>query len=156
MTLRDALGVDARHVYERVDEVLNSEDGIILLVDRRHATSYLQGFALSGCQIELCRWSLNAQSAHSPLVSGPDTGGRVMTNRTRVTLITALTALSLNAGRVWLTGALKSVSLLAIVFLPTPKAFRGNRGSPSVSSTTISSDNSPISASHAGRDLCVP
>jgi nitrogen fixation-related uncharacterized protein len=37
-----------------------------------------------------------------------------MTNRTRVTLITALTALSLNAGRVWLTGALKSVSLLAI------------------------------------------
>jgi hypothetical protein len=28
--------------------------------------------------------------------------------------ITALTALSLNAGRVWLTGALKSVSLLAI------------------------------------------
>ena len=34
MTLRDALGVDARHVYERVDEVLNSEDGIILLVDR--------------------------------------------------------------------------------------------------------------------------
>ena len=53
MTLRDALSVDARHVYERVDEVLNSEDGIILLVDRRHATSYLQGFALSGCQIEL-------------------------------------------------------------------------------------------------------
>jgi hypothetical protein len=37
-----------------------------------------------------------------------------MTNRTRVTLITALTALSLNAGRVWLTGTLKSVSLLAI------------------------------------------
>jgi len=37
-----------------------------------------------------------------------------MTNQTRVTLITALTALSLNAGRVWLTGALKSVSLLAI------------------------------------------
>jgi len=37
-----------------------------------------------------------------------------MTNRTRVTLFTALTALSLNAGRVWLTGALKSVSLLAI------------------------------------------
>lgn len=31
-----------------------------------------------------------------------------MTNRTRVTLITALTTLSLNAGRVWLTGTLKS------------------------------------------------
>ena len=57
---------------------------------------------------------MNAQSAHSPLVSGPETGGRVMTNRTRVTLITALTALSLNAARVWLAGALKSVSLLAI------------------------------------------
>ena len=35
MTLRDALGVDARHVYRRVDEILNSEDGMILLVDRR-------------------------------------------------------------------------------------------------------------------------
>jgi mannose/fructose-specific phosphotransferase system component IIA len=33
MTLRDALGIDVPHVYERVDEVLNSEDGIILLVD---------------------------------------------------------------------------------------------------------------------------
>ena len=37
-----------------------------------------------------------------------------MTNRTRVTLITALTALSLSAGDVWLAGTLKSVSLLAI------------------------------------------
>ena len=53
MTRRDALGVDARHVYERVDEVPDSEDGIILLVDRRHVTSYLQGCGLSGYQIEL-------------------------------------------------------------------------------------------------------
>ena len=52
MTLRDALGIDVRHVYERVDDILDSEDGVILLVDRRRAISYLQGFALSGCQIE--------------------------------------------------------------------------------------------------------
>ena len=37
-----------------------------------------------------------------------------MTNQTRVTLITALTPLSLSAGDVWLTGTLKSVSWLAI------------------------------------------
>jgi hypothetical protein len=37
-----------------------------------------------------------------------------MTNRTRIMLITVLSALSLSAGGVWLTGILKSVSLLAI------------------------------------------
>jgi hypothetical protein len=53
MTLRDALGADAGQVYKRMDEVLDREDGIILLVDRRHVTSYLQGCGLSGYQIEL-------------------------------------------------------------------------------------------------------
>ena len=72
MTLRDALGVDARQVYERVDDVLNSEDGIILLVDRRHATSYLQGFALSGCQIELL--SVELERAVRALAPGQWTG----------------------------------------------------------------------------------
>ena len=74
MTLRDALGVDARHVYERVDEVLDSEDGIILLVDRRHATSYLQGFALSGCQIELL--SVELERAVRALAPGQWAGDR--------------------------------------------------------------------------------
>ena len=74
MTLRDALGVDARYVYERVDEILNSEDGIILFVDRRHATSYLQGFALSGCQIELL--SVEPERAVRALAPGQWAGDR--------------------------------------------------------------------------------
>ena len=52
MTLRNSLGADARRVYERLDQLLDSDDGIIVLVDRHGATSYLQGFALSGCQLE--------------------------------------------------------------------------------------------------------
>jgi len=109
MTRRDALGVDARHVYERVDEVLNSEDRIILLVDRRHATSYLQGFALSGCQIELL--SLELERAVRALAPGqwagdrrkchdePDEGDANHRSHGPES----------NAGRVWLTGTLKSV-----------------------------------------------
>ena len=60
--------------YERVDEVLNSEDGIILLVDRRHSTSYLQGFALSGCQIELL--SVELERAVRALAPGQWAGDR--------------------------------------------------------------------------------
>ena len=72
MTLRNALGAHARHVYERVDEVLDSEDGIILLVDRRHASSYLQGFTLSGCQIEL----LSVELERAVRAVGPWSVGR--------------------------------------------------------------------------------
>ncbi len=53
MTLRNSLGAHARRVYERLDQVVDSDDGIIVLVDSAwKATSYLQGFALSGCQFE--------------------------------------------------------------------------------------------------------
>ena len=79
-------------VYERVDEVLDSEDGIILLVDRRHATSYAQGFALSGCQIELLSVEVERAVRALALVTGLEKGGSVMTNRTTVVLISVLTA----------------------------------------------------------------
>ena len=53
MTLRDALGGDARLVHELVDQLLDSEDGLIAIVDSRRAISYAVGFGLSPCQLEL-------------------------------------------------------------------------------------------------------
>jgi hypothetical protein len=53
MTLRDMLeGLD-QTVHARLDDILDSEDGIIVLADRRATTTYLRGFGASGCQLEI-------------------------------------------------------------------------------------------------------
>ena len=38
MTLRSSLGIHARRVYDRLEEVLDSDDGMIVLVDRHGAS----------------------------------------------------------------------------------------------------------------------
>jgi hypothetical protein len=53
VTLRHTLGTHANRVHEQLDAVLDCEDGIIILVSPRQATSYCLGFGLSGCQLEL-------------------------------------------------------------------------------------------------------
>ena len=53
MTLRSVLGDDVRRVHEQIDDLLEREDGLIVLFDRGRMVSYAQGFGLSGCQIEL-------------------------------------------------------------------------------------------------------
>ena len=53
MTLRQALGGDARRIHDVVDQLLDGEDSLILLMDRRRAISYAGGFGLSPCQLEL-------------------------------------------------------------------------------------------------------
>ncbi len=53
MTLRQTLSGDAYRVHELVDQLLDSEDSLIVLVDRRRAISYAEGFGLSPCQLEL-------------------------------------------------------------------------------------------------------
>ena len=53
MTLRQALGGDAARVHELVDQLLDREDGLIVLRDGRRTISYAQGFGLSPCQLEL-------------------------------------------------------------------------------------------------------
>ena len=53
MSLRQLLGQDARRVHEQVDELLDSEDAIIVLFDGQRAVNYAAGFALSGSQLEL-------------------------------------------------------------------------------------------------------
>ena len=52
MTLRQALGGDARWIHELVDELLDREDSLIVLIDGRRAISFAQGFGLSACQLE--------------------------------------------------------------------------------------------------------
>jgi hypothetical protein len=53
VTLRQALGGDARRVHDVLDQVLDGEDSLILLMDGRRAISYAGGFGLSPCQLEL-------------------------------------------------------------------------------------------------------
>lgn len=53
MTLRESLGGDARRVYEQIDTLLDSQDGLLLLFDGGRMVSYAQGFGASPCQLEL-------------------------------------------------------------------------------------------------------
>ena len=53
MTLRQALGNSADRVHELVDQLLDSDDALIVLTDGRRATSFAAGFAMSPCQLEL-------------------------------------------------------------------------------------------------------
>ena len=53
VTLRQALGGDARRIHELVDKLLDGEDSLILLIDGRRAISFAEGFGLSPCQLEL-------------------------------------------------------------------------------------------------------
>lgn len=53
MTLRQRLGADVQRIYEQVDDLLDSEDAILILADAHRAIHYARGFGLSACQHEL-------------------------------------------------------------------------------------------------------
>ena len=53
MTLRQSLGDDVQRVYERVDALLDREDGLLVLFDGDQMVSYTTGFGASPCQLEL-------------------------------------------------------------------------------------------------------
>ena len=53
MTLRQRLGLDVRTVYQQLDDLLDSEDAIIILADGQRAITYGRGFGLSPCHHEL-------------------------------------------------------------------------------------------------------
>lgn len=61
MTLRETLGPAAHVVRERLEQVLDSEDGIVILVDRSGATTFYHGFGASGCQLELAAARVDAE-----------------------------------------------------------------------------------------------
>ena len=52
MTLRQALGGDARRVHELLEALLDREDAVIVLFDGDRAVSYSNGFGLSPSQHE--------------------------------------------------------------------------------------------------------
>jgi hypothetical protein len=58
VTLRQRLGGVERRIHEQLDELLDSEDGIILFADGHRAVSYAQGFALSPAQLELLTFDI--------------------------------------------------------------------------------------------------
>ena len=53
MTLRNARGGDVRDVFKEVDDLLDSDDALIVLFDGRRMVSYTHGFAASPSQLEL-------------------------------------------------------------------------------------------------------
>jgi len=53
MTLRNARGGDVEDVFKEVDDLLDSDDALIVLFDGRRMVSYTHGFAASPSQLEL-------------------------------------------------------------------------------------------------------
>jgi hypothetical protein len=53
VTLRQRLGADVQRIYDQLDDLLDSEDAIIILADRQRAIHYARGFGLSACHHEL-------------------------------------------------------------------------------------------------------
>jgi hypothetical protein len=53
MTLRDVLGPGVSALRDRLEQVLDGEDAIVILVDRTGTTTHYHGFGASGCQLEL-------------------------------------------------------------------------------------------------------
>jgi hypothetical protein len=53
VTLRESLGDDVRRIYEQVDALLDSEDGLLVLFDGGRMVSYTKGFGMSASQLEL-------------------------------------------------------------------------------------------------------
>ena len=70
MTLRDMLAGLDETVHARLEVVRDSEDGIIVLADRRGTTPYLRGFAASDCQLEILAGEL--EGAVRQLRGAPD------------------------------------------------------------------------------------
>ena len=53
MTLRQALNGDVERLHDLLEELLDTEDAVLLLVDGRRVVNYVNGFGLSPCQLEL-------------------------------------------------------------------------------------------------------
>ena len=53
MTLREALGGDAKRIHQLVDALLDREDAVLLLFDGGCAVTYAEGFGVSASQLEL-------------------------------------------------------------------------------------------------------
>ena len=71
MTLRKSGGGDAQRIHEQVDELLDGEDGVLVLFDGRRVVTYAEGFGLSASQLELL--SVELERALRNVVGGQQT-----------------------------------------------------------------------------------
>jgi hypothetical protein len=53
VTLCQAIGGDVRRLHDPLDELLDQEDAVVLLCDRRRAVNHINRFGLSACHLEL-------------------------------------------------------------------------------------------------------
>jgi hypothetical protein len=74
MTLRGVFGGDVQHIQEQIDDLLDREDGLIVLFDGSRMVSYSQGFGVSPCQLELL--TVEIERAIRNVI-----GGQSLTNR---------------------------------------------------------------------------
>jgi hypothetical protein len=75
MTLRGVFGDDVQHIQEQIDDLLDREDGLIVLFDGSRMVSYAQGFGVSPCQLELL--TVAVERAIRSVIGGPSlTTGR--------------------------------------------------------------------------------
>jgi hypothetical protein len=125
MTLRGVFGGDVQHIQEQIDDLLDREDGLIVLFDESRMVSYAQGFGVSSCQLELLTFEI--ERAIRNVI-----GGQSLTNRrnrrnrekankeTIVALALAFfsiwVVLAVGITAVWLTS---EVRVFGLVMLPT-------------------------------------
>lgn len=72
MTLRETLGDDVQRIYEQVDVLLDTDDGVMVLFDGSRMLSYTQGFGVSPCQLELLSVEAATAAAILPMMVGVD------------------------------------------------------------------------------------
>ena len=74
MTLRAMLGSDVQRFQKQIDDLLDREDGFIVLFDGSRLVSYAQGFGVSPCQLELL--SVEIERAIRNVVGGQSLANR--------------------------------------------------------------------------------
>ena len=81
MSIRQALGGDAERLHAVLDELLDSEDAVLVLFDGRRAVNYVNGFGLSPCQLELM--AVEIERTVRTAGAGPASGARGSRTRRR-------------------------------------------------------------------------
>ena len=125
MTLRKMLGDDERLVHQQVDDLLNREDGLIVLFDGDRMVSYSAGFGVSPCQLELLTVEIE-RSLRSVIGGESTTTRKRRENREKVEKATVVAlallfvsiwvVLAAGITAVWLT---EEVRVFGLVILPT-------------------------------------
>ena len=125
MTPRGMLGSDVQRFQNQIDDLLDREDGFVVLFDGSRLMTYAQGVGLSPCQLELL--TVEIERAIRNVIGGcrKRTGGiggtvRKANKETTVALALAFfsiwVVLAVGITAVWLTS---EVRVFGLVILPT-------------------------------------